>query len=113
MKLIMENWKKFLAEGDVGAELVGLRLSRVDHERLAAGGGSVPDLGPDVPPMSWNINNSVLAVVDDEGGHWFLRPHAEDQVDKIEIALRGLERMGFKQSDRIPVPVWRVEEGGQ
>ena len=72
MKLIMENWKKFLAEGELGAELVKLRLSRVDHERLASVGGSVAELGPEVAPMSWNINNSVLAVVDDEGGHWFL-----------------------------------------
>ncbi len=42
MKLIMENWKKFLAEGELGAELVKLRLSRVDHERLPSVGGSVP-----------------------------------------------------------------------
>jgi hypothetical protein len=107
MKLIMENWKKFLKEGELGAELTNLRLSRVDHERLASVGGSVPELGPDVPPMSWNINNSVLAVVDDESAHWFLRPHAEEEVDKIDIALKSLERMGFKQSDRVPVPVWR------
>ena len=113
MKLIMENWKKFLSEGELGGELVNLRLSRVDHEKLASVGGSVPNLDSEVPLMSWNINNSVLAVVDDEGGHWFLRPHSEDQVDKIDIALKSLERMGFKQSDRVPVPVWRMEEGGQ
>jgi len=107
MKLIMENWKKFLTEGELGAELVKLRLSRVDHERLASVGGSVPELGPEVPPMSWNINNNVLAVVDDEAGHWFLRPHPEDQFDKIDIALPELEGMGFKQSDQVPVPVWR------
>jgi len=107
MKLIMENWKKFLIEGDLGPELVKLRLSRVDHERLASVGGSVPELGPEVPPLSWNINNGVLAVVDPEGGHWFLRPHSEDQADKVEMAMRGLEKMGFKQSDRVPVPVWR------
>tara|TARA_Y100001963_G_scaffold114020_1_gene158029 strand:- start:772 stop:1086 length:315 start_codon:yes stop_codon:yes gene_type:complete len=103
----MENWKKFLTEGELGAELVKLRLSRVDHDRLASVGAAVAELGPGVAPMSWNINNSVLAVVDDEGGHWFLRPHHEDQVDKIGIALNSLERMGFKQSDRVPVPVWR------
>ena len=95
MKLIMESWKRYLEDvPDHGAELVRLRLSRIDPKRLEGTGGFVADLGDDVSPKTWNINNSVLAALDEEGDHWFLRPHAEDHQVKIEIALQGLERMG-------------------
>jgi len=109
MKLIMESWKRYLNENtpDSSSELVRLRLSRIDPERLEGGGGYVATLGDDIRPKTWNINNSVLAVVDEEGDHWFLRPHAEDHQDKIEIALQGLERMGYQQADNVPVPAWR------
>jgi|TARA_Y100000310_G_C20201570_1_gene587149 hypothetical protein len=105
----MENWKKYLCEdaSDDANTLTRLRLSRVDSERLAGVGGFVAPLGDDVLPKTWNINNSVLAVVDERGDHWFLRPHAEDHQDKIEIALQGIERMGYQQSDNVPVPAWR------
>jgi hypothetical protein len=88
-------------------ELRRLRLSPVDAERLASVGGSVAELGPDVQTNTWNINNSVLAAVDENGQLWFLRPHKEDLVDRLTIALKGLESMGFKQSGNIPVPAWR------
>jgi len=109
MKLIMESWKRYLNETvpDHSSELVRLRLSRIDPERLEGGGGYVATLGDDIRPKTWNINNGVLAAVDEEGDHWFLRPHAEDHQDKIEIALQGLERMGYQQSQNVPVPAWR------
>ena len=114
MKRITENWKRYLDE-DLGPEepgvtndregawLVHLGLSRVDHERLASVGGGVPELSPEAPRRTWNINNNVLAVVDGEGDHWFKRPHHERQLD---VALQALEQAGFSQWEHMPVPAW-------
>jgi|ETNvirnome_2_300_1030623.scaffolds.fasta_scaffold10797_2 hypothetical protein len=115
MKRITEAWKRYLNENlgeeeserdqtpDEGAWLVRLGLSRVDHERLASVGGSVPELAPDAPRRTWNINNSVLAIVDGQGDHWFKRPHREHQLD---VALDALERAGYSPWEHMPVPMW-------
>jgi hypothetical protein len=106
MKTIMEGWKRFVNEAmpdHEGGWLSSLGLSRIDHERLADVGGSVPELGPDVPLRTWNINNDVLAVVDSEGNHWFKRPHRAHQLDR---AVEELKAAGYQLSEDLPVPVW-------
>jgi len=113
MKLIMENWKKFVNEvdpmpRDVGlgqgpTGLTGLGLSRVDRERLAAGGAGVAELDPHAEPKTWNIENGVLAALDEEGQLWFKRPHGPGDLD---APLAELEAMGYEQSADLPVPSW-------
>ena len=105
MKLIMENWKKFVSEdSSCKGWLVNLGLSRVDHERLARVGGGVAELGPDIRPKTWNINNGVLAAVDEDGELWFKRPHGSDELDR---PIAELEQMGYTRSDNLPVPAWK------
>ena len=55
------------------------------------------------PKRSWNINNNVLAVIDDEGRMYAAAKKDYDRYwDKLQAAFAD---QGIRASDDVPVPI--------
>ena len=87
-------------------------LSRVDPEKLEASGGWVDDpVSWGAKPMTYNSNNGVIAVVDENMRHYFLRPRPDASGRyKFEAAWDFLESpdSGYTRSENVPVPAWHA-----
>ena len=101
------------ASGGEGQESGPLEwLSPVVPEKLEASGGWVDDPANwGAKPMTYNMNNGVIAVVDENMRHYFLRPRPDASGKyKLEAAWKFLESpdSGYTRSENVPVPAWHA-----
>ena len=87
-------------------------LSPVDPEQLEGSGGWVDDpVSWGAKPMTYNSNNGVIAGVDENMRHYFLRPRPDASGRyKFEAAWEFLESpdSGYTRSENVPVPAWHA-----